>query len=439
MPAPFALIHATVLTGDVAGSTLADHTVVVDGSGTITEVGPSDSVTVPTGFRTIDCTGEFVLPGLVNAHAHLFSNGLPLPPFLLRESTASIVARIGRSPIGQWIFKKRARENVLTQLNSGVTTIRSLGDVAYEVVEVAQEIETGRYVGPRILASGPLLAITGGHGAPQIALTSDSPWEARRNARTNIHHGVRAIKISATAGVTDAREIGYAGRPEMSQEEMTGICEEAHNAGLLVAAHAQSTAGIASALRAGVDTIEHGATLDEETVALFLANPRSLRGWSAIVPTLQACLPLVKLDQAITGVNDVVKANAILVWEEMLRGIAIARENGIMMGMGTDSGLTHVAHYDTWREMDLLVHHAGLTPAQVLNAATQTNATIIGVDDVTGSIEAGKSADLVVVNKDPLEDFAHLIDPRMVIVGGSIIDSPTVRRFDELEARLNSL
>ena len=161
---------------------------------------------------------------------------------------------------------------MLTQLHSGVTTIRSVGDVGYEVVKVAEEIDRGEYLGPRVLASGPLLAITGGHGAPQIALTSDSPWAARRNARGNIQRGVKAIKISATAGVTDARAIGYAGRPEMTEEEMAAICEEAHNAGIRVAAHAQSAAGIRASLRAGVDTIEHGAQLTPRSSTSFLTT-----------------------------------------------------------------------------------------------------------------------------------------------------------------------
>ena len=282
-----------------------------------------------------------------------------------------MVAKLGRGPIGRRLFSRRTKANVLTQLHSGVTTIRSVGDVGYEVVDVAEEIDRGEYLGPRVLASGPLLAITGGHGAPQIALTSDSPWAARRNARMNVQRGVKAIKISATAGVTDARAIGYAGRPEMTQEEMAAICEVAHNAGIRVAAHAQSAAGIRASLRAGVDTIEHGAAIDSEIIDLFLDNPRSLNGSSALVPTMQACLSLVKLDQSTTGVNDVVKANAVMILDEMVRAIHAAREHGITIGMGTDSALTYVTHYDTWREMDLLVRYGGLTHAQALNAATR--------------------------------------------------------------------
>lgn len=439
MTEPFALTNATIVTGDTEGTVLSEHTVLVDANGRIEQVGPSVEVSVPEGRRTIDVTGRHVVPGLINAHGHLFSDGQPIPAFLLRESTAGVVAAFGRSFLGQLIFKKRTKSNVLTQLHSGVTTIRSVGDVAYEVLQVATEIERGDYVGPRVLASGPLLAITGGHGAPQIALTSDSPWEARRNTRTNIHHGVKGIKISATAGVTDARAIGYAGRPEMTEEEMAGICEEAHNAGLLVAAHAQSTEGIRAALRAGVDTIEHGAALSAEVIGLFLDNPRSLTGSSALIPTIQACLPLAKLSQDSTGINDIVKANATLILEEMLQGIRDARENGVTVGMGTDSGVTYVTHYNTWRELDLLVRYGGLSPAEALNAATHTNARILGLEESTGSIETGKAADLVVLDGNPLDDFRTFTAPVMVIIGGTVVEPGEITRFDELDAQFDSL
>ncbi|MFF3215475.1 amidohydrolase family protein [Streptomyces sp. NPDC002886] len=438
MAGRFALTGATVVTGDTEGTVLPGRTIVVGAKGDIEQVGPTATTPVPGGYRAVDTAGRFVVPGLINAHAHLFSDGRPLPGILVNESTQGLVSLFARSPVGRRFFKRRTKSNVLTQLRSGVTTIRSVGDVAYEVVAVADEIDRGQYVGPRVLASGPLLAVTGGHGAPQIALISDSPWEARRNTRLNLRHGVKAIKISATAGVTDARTIGHAGRPEMTEEEMTAICEEAHNAGVLVAAHAQSKEGILAALRAGADTIEHGAALTSEIIELFLDNPRSLHGTSALIPTFAACLPLVKLDQEVTGISDISKANAVLVLDEMIQGLRTALEHGVHIGMGTDSALTFVTHYDAWREMDLVVRYGGLTPAQALNAATTTNARILGLDDVTGSVEPGKAADLVVLDSNPLDGFRTFTDPLMVVARGTIIDRPSVTRYPDLDAHLDS-
>jgi imidazolonepropionase-like amidohydrolase len=393
---------------------------------------------VPAGYRRIDVAGEYVLPGLINAHAHLFSDGKPLPSILTNESLEGVVSFAFHSPLGAMIAKRRAKNNIVTQLCSGVTTLRSLGDVAYEVVAVRDEIEDGQYTGPRVLASGPMLAVSGGHGTPTIALVNDSPWEARRNVRVNLRRGVDVIKIAATGGVTDARTVGEAGRPQMTEEEMAAICDEAHKAHVIVAAHAESGEGVKDALRAGVDTIEHGSPMDAEMIELFKDNPRSLHGFSALVPTLMAALPLVKLDQKVTGVNDIVRENARIILDRIIQAIRDAADNGIPIGMGTDSALTYVTHYNAWREMDYVVRYGGITPARAFHAATQVNARILGLDTITGSVEAGKAADLVVLHANPLDDFRAFTDPRMVIARGTIVERPTLERFEELDARLDS-
>lgn len=394
---------------------------------------------LPADISRIDLAGRFVLPGLINAHAHLFADGTLLPPLLTRPATVNLVAGFMRSFLGGALIRRRTRTNLTTQLRSGVTTLRSVGDVAYEVVEARTEIEAGRLVGPRVLASGPLMAITGGHGAPTIALICDTPEQARTNTRASIRAGVTAIKIAATAGVSDAKEIGYSGRPEMPEESMRAICREAHEAGILVAAHAQSAEGVAAALRAGVDTIEHGSAMNDEVIGLFLDNPASLRGSSALIPTLQAALPLVKLPIEDTGANPIVRANAELIVEEMLAGIHTALAHGIQVGVGTDSAVSFVTHANFWRELDLLQRYAELPAAAVLHAATRVNAQILGLDTVTGAIEPGRSADLLVVEANPLDSFRNLSQPWLVVARGERLPHPEIDRIEEVDRLLDRL
>lgn len=140
---PLAVVDVTIVTGDAAGTLVPHSTVLVGAGGTIEAVGPAADTAVPGGHRRIDAGGRFLVPGLINAHAHLFSDGRPLPAIMLKESTAAVTARLSRSLVGRKVFKRRARANALTQLHSGVTTLRSVGDVAYEVVEVAGAIDRG--------------------------------------------------------------------------------------------------------------------------------------------------------------------------------------------------------------------------------------------------------------------------------------------------------
>lgn len=434
-----AIINATIVTGDADGSVIPDHTIIVDAHGQISRVGPSAQVEVPSGIRTIDATGKFVTPGLINAHGHFFSDGKPISGLLTNPKLADLAGAAFHSLVGNAIIKRKARQNILTEMQSGVTTVRSLGDARYEVVDIANEIEDGKYLGPRVLASGPLLAISGGHGAPQIALISDNPWEARKNVRKNLARGVGAIKIAATGGVTDSNVIGEAGRPQMTVEEMTAICEEAHNAGLVVAAHAQSPQGVLNALRAGVDTIEHGSSMTQEIIDLYRNNPKSLRGWSAFVPTLAPVMPLVTFDGDITGLTKVRQINSDLIYKEMLQGIKDAVANDIVVGAGNDSAMTFVTHYDFWREMDFMVRYGGVTTTQALHFATQANARILNLEAITGKVEEGLSADLVIVNENPLDNLSTFANPQYVVVRGEVLDHPRPEHFQDVDKYVDQI
>lgn len=433
----FALIHASVIIGDAAGTTLPDTTIVVSSDGRIEQISPSTQTTIPESYRVLDATGKTVMPGLINAHVHLFSDGRPLNPKLATPRGQRITAAIMHSPIGKPYLTTRVTANARTLLASGVTTIRTLGDVGYEAVALRDRIADGRMIGPRILASGPLLAIPDGHGAPLIALTGETPDDMARNTRVNLEHGVNAIKIAATGGVTDAQRLGEAGSPQMSVDHMRAICDVAHEAGVIVAAHAQSPEGVRRALLAGVDTIEHGSALDPTTVELFRHNPHALRGWSALIPTLSAGLPMTLLDRETTGITDIQLANARTVVAGMLAGVDDAHDEELRVGVGTDTAMTFVTQYNTWRELDLLVKRAGFTAAEAIHAATQGNAEILNIDDVTGSVEVGKTADLLVLEGDPLLDLRVLKTPTLVIAGGRPLWHPTVKRFDDMDALLD--
>ena len=241
---PFALAHATIVTGDKAGTILRNMTIVVGADGRIEQVAPSIETSIPAEYHYLDGTGKIVMPGLINAHTHLFSQGKPLNPKLATPKGQRMVATFAHSPLGKPYMAATVRHNATTLLESGVTTIRTLGDVGYEVVTLRDQIDAGQILGPRILASGPLMAIPEGHGAPLIALTSGTPEEARTAVAQNLKAGVNAIKIAATGGVTDAQEIGEAGSPQMSVEQMRAICDEAHQYGVIVGAHAQSPEGV---------------------------------------------------------------------------------------------------------------------------------------------------------------------------------------------------
>lgn len=331
------------------------------------------------------------------------------------------------------------KRNALTALHAGVTTMRSVGEFFYTDVQLRDEINNGDFVGPNLLVSGFLLSVTGGHGAPFLALVGDSPWEARRNVRINVKHGVDLIKICVTGGVTDAKMVGEAGRLQMTVDEVAAVCDEAHKIGLRVAAHVESTEGVRVALKGGVDTIEHGSEMDDEIIRLYKNNPNALNGYTALIPTLQAAYPSASLDTSVTKVSATVKENSRLVYDSMLKGVKQAIENDITIGIGTDAAMPYVTHYDMWREMDHYMRLANLNNKQVIDMVTRTNAKILGVEDVTGTVDIGKHADLIIMEQNPLEHIEVLSDISMVMVKGNLIQTPSVTRIKEVDDVLNSV
>jgi imidazolonepropionase-like amidohydrolase len=434
---PFALEHTNIVTGDDDGRTMHDMTIVIDEGGRISDVRPSPQIGVPQGYHRIDASGKFVAPGLINMHVHLFADGKPLDPKQATPRGQAMLAKMLRTPVGKAFIHKKAMSGIDTLLNSGVTTIRTVGDVGYTVVALRDRIAAGKMLGPRVFCSGPMLAAPGGHGAPLVALECEDEAAARRNVEANIDHGVNAIKIAATGGITDSQVAGEAGKPQLDVESMRTICDAAHACGLIVAAHAQSPEGVMNALTAGVDTIEHGSAMSDEMIALFHENPNSLNGYSSLIPTLSAGMSINAFPREITGITEIQYENSRPVSEGMLAGARQAHMNGIRVGVGTDTGMTFVTQYATWRELYLLTHYAGFTAAEAFHAATQVNAEILGIGEETGSIEAGKSADLLVLDADPTQDLRTLTAPKLVVAAGRPVWRPNVKHFDDIDEQLD--
>ncbi|KAE8127214.1 MULTISPECIES: amidohydrolase family protein [Bifidobacterium] len=434
---PFALEHTNIVTGDEDGRTLTDMTIVIDEGGRISQVMPSAQIGVPQGYHRIDASEKFVAPGLINMHVHLFADGKPINPKQATPKGQALLSALTRTPVGRSYIRRKAVSGIDTLLNSGVTTIRTVGDVGYVAVGLRDKIAAGKMLGPRIFASGPMLASPGGHGAPLVALECEDEESARTNVEKNIDHGVNAIKIAATGGITDSQVLGEAGSPQMDVESMRTICDAAHACGLLVAAHAQSPEGVKNALTAGVDTIEHGSALDDELIALFHENPNSLHGYSSLIPTLSAGMSINAFPRDVSGITEIQYENSKPVSEGMLAAARQAHMNGIRVGVGTDTGMTFVTQYATWRELYLLAHYAGFTAAEALHAATQVNAQILDIGDETGSIEVGKAADLLVLDADPTQDLRTLTSPKLVVAAGRPVWRPKVKRFDDIDTMLD--
>jgi imidazolonepropionase-like amidohydrolase len=327
--ANYALINCNLIDGVQAGIQSAMTLLVRDGK--ICEIGKSAHIKDTSGYKTIDLSGKYVMPGLINAHMHLPLSGKGTKASSGGKSQDRLL-KILNTRIGRSVLLGMMKTNAAAQLNSGVTTCRSMGDLFYMDIKLRNMVKGGEAPGPRLLVSGPIITPTGGHGRT-FGVVADSPWGVRKAVRRNLQEQVDVIKIASTGGVTDALQLGEAGRPTMSLEEVEAACVEAHMAGLMVASHAESTEGVRIALKAGVDTIEHGASLDDEMIELFLHNPKSLRGYSSLVPTLYPAITIGNLDPSITYMTDIHIQNSVMVYEEMISGMKSALKAGVKVGL----------------------------------------------------------------------------------------------------------
>ena len=243
--------------------------------------------------------------------------------------------------------------------------------------------------------------------------------------------GVDLVKLMITGGVLDAKEKGVPGALKMPPEMVKAVCDKAHADGYTVAAHVESPEGVKVALQNGVDSIEHGAKPDDEMIELFK------RRGAFLCTTLSPALPYALFDRSVSNASEVEQYNGNVVFEGIIECAKAALANGIPVGLGTDTGCPYITHYDMWRELCYFVKYCGVTPAFALHTATLLNARLAGIDGETGSIEAGKAADLIVCAKDPLADLSALRTLSMVIKDGYRVEHPAPKKLPEVERELD--
>ena len=379
------------------------------------------------GFRVIDLAGRYIMPGLVNLHVHIPADGNPKE----KASDAKKKVRlITSNPITRALGKKLCAGYAKTQLMSGTTTIRAVGGILDWDAAVRDRINAGKADGPRILAANMAVSVPGGHMAGSLAYEATSAEEAAGYVRKISETKPDLIKLMITGGVLDATVRGEPGELKMPEEYVAAACEEAHRLGLKVAAHVESPEGVKVALRSGVDTIEHGAKADGEMLSLFKEHN------AALVATLSPALPFALFDRSVSNATELSQYNGTVVFEGIIDCAKKCLEAGVSVGLGTDTGCDFVTHYNTWMELQLFHKYCGVSNAFALYTGTKKNAEIAGIGDVTGSIEPGKCADMIVTAKNPLDDLSALADVELVMARGRLYEHPKVKKIEKVEREM---
>lgn len=349
------------------------------------------------GAHLIDLSRQFVLPGLIDSHVHITFEASPGFQLALAQE----------DPVDHAINGVSYAERTL---QAGFTTIRDLASPARAAAALRDGINAGRIPGPTILTAGQLISVTSGHGdvvgfseaasagmrPMHYGIACDGAEDCRRAVRAQIRAGADVIKLATTGGVM-SNVAGGLGQ-QMENDEIEAIVSAAHRFGRKVTAHAHADAGIAAALRAGVDSVEHGTFVDSDSIALFKSTGAYL------VPTLLA--PATVADEARAGRLPAASATkALEAGEAALQNIRRAIAAGVRIAFGTDSGVSR--HGENAREFRLLTD-AGMSPAQGIQAATVNAADALGRSASIGSIEPGKDADIIAVSGNPLQDVTQL-------------------------------
>ena len=384
-----AIHNARLIDGN--GQAIERATVIVR-HGKIHAAGPSRAVSIPRGATRIDGRGLTLLPGLIDCHVHLCLGSEPDVVQAIEEETPT-----------ETLLKsgQMARQT----LEAGVTTVRDVGSRDHSIFALKRAIDKGLTAGPRIVGAGLAICMIGGH-ARFIGQEVEGVEQVRKVVQAQIAAGAQVIKVIASGGVlTPGTSPDQA---QMTVEELQAAVDEAKRAGLKVAAHAHGASGMKNAVRAGVHSIEHATLMDEESAALM--NEQAVY----MVPTLSALATTAACRRG-CGIPDSALDKAKAMTKRHQASFKQAHRRGLLIAMGTDAGTPFNYHGDNAQELERMVAF-GMNPMEAILASTSSAARLIGIQDVLGTIERGKEADLILVDGNPLRKIELLRD-RSRIVG----------------------
>lgn len=398
----------------------------------ITEILPAEEAgkrnLKASGYEEIDLQGKYILPGLINMHVHLAGNGKPQKK---QRDNEALAKKIMSNGLTKAIAYHMVCGFAKDELYSGVTTIRTVGGLGDFDTRLRDDIAAGKKPGPRILAANEGISVPGGHMAGSVAIAAGSIEEALQHLKIAKAQKVDLVKLMITGGVLDAKEKGVPGELKMAPEMVKAVCDKAHAMGYKVAAHVESPRGVKVALQNGVDSIEHGAKADEEMIALFKEHNAFL------CTTLSPALPYALFDRSITNASEVEQFNGNVVFEGIIDCAKAAIANDIPVVLGNDVGCPWITQYDFWRELYYFHKYVGVSNTFALYTATCRGAEMAGIGDITGTLDPGKCADMIVVEKNPLEDIRALRNVDMVVSQGKVLRSPKVKKKQIVETELD--
>lgn len=421
----YAYINGKILSGDKDMQVKQGLVIVTEGE-KITDI--VKEVPKSPDMKVVDLDGRYIMPGLINMHVHLAGNGKPQKK---QRDNEKLVKTLMGTALSRAVAYKVVSDFARTELLSGVTTIRTVGGLGDFDTRLRDEIAAGKRVGPRILAANEGISVPGGHMAGSVAVAAHSIDEALKQLEHAGNEKVDLVKLMITGGVLDAKEKGVPGELKMKPEMVKAVCDRAHAAGYKVAAHVESPDGVKVALANGVDSIEHGAKPDDEMIRLFKEKNAFL------CTTISPAVPYALFDRSLTNAMEVEQYNGNIVFDGIVECAKAALANDIPVVLGNDVGCPWITQYDFWRELCYFHKYTGVSNAFALYTATKRSAELAGIGDITGSIEKGKCADMIVTKDNPLDRLEALRHVDMVIARGRVIYSPKIKVNSLVERELD--